>query len=169
MTYLYVFVELNKLQNFISHGKVAQIVDNSTKLLWAQQITRLRTQASPLVAKAPRCKRAILWFLAPLLHGILDISTEDEVRQCQQAIEENRKSSQQITHKVNKMITFVNHSRHLIHENQEKVNELLEVTQDLIANANSLIYRVNRLVLTNKVNNVLTNLQALADHYFHAK
>ena len=58
--------EFNIIQNPVDNTKLSQVVDNNTKILWKQQIMRLRAQVSLFEATGHRHKHGILGFLAPL-------------------------------------------------------------------------------------------------------
>jgi hypothetical protein len=161
--------EISKLESVIDSKYVKLYIDSTTRLVWKHQLERLRVQVASWRTGRSRSKRSIFGFLDPVYRSVFGLATEKEIQECRQIIDESRKSEQYVTHKVNQLISVINHTRHYVQENRMKINDLVDYTQSLSTSLAELKSKLNGIGFMNKISVLFNSLQTIVDHQQNMK
>ena len=165
-------VELDEITKAITSDYLRRTFENSTLHFWQQNVQRLRARVMSSSTKGHRQKRAVLGFLGPLFNDLFGLETEQDIQRYVKVVEDTRSEQSNIVHKVNELITVVNHTFKFVQENRVKVNELATYTRKVNSELNYVVKEnvkmklwINNSVIAGQIEIVLNNLELIIYEY----
>ena len=114
-----------------------------------------------------RKTRSLMPFFGSLLNSLFGVSTDSQIKDVREAINNLGSNQDKIKHIVEKAITIVNHTEEQITENRKKLNEIISTTSTLVSDmeleqnyTRTAIHEIGYFIATyHRLSNIIEDLQ----------
>ena len=123
-----------------------------------------------------RHRRGLFDFGGSILHSVFGVATDDSIEKLRKLIQQTKKNQDGFQHKVNEMVTTLNHAYDDIRVNRDKLVETVKRVNDMSVFVNRLTGMVdenrrrwNRLELIVRFDLVISELETIVQQYLIAR
>lgn len=154
---------MNSIQYPVTTGAVAR----KSSIGRTQVPGASKTQPKPGSGSAQRTRRGLFNFVGTIGKSLFGVATESDIKQLQDAVNNNRDSLSVISHQHNEMLIIVNATRFQVLENHQTINDLINTTNALREWVAETNYRqsLHRVVMfrIDMIENVIRQLERSYD------